>query len=88
MSCPLLASGTEMAATTVNPVDLQTRTDKVIAAKVARFPMILGWDVAGTTDQIGEGVDGWGVGERVAAPPHGPHGWLHGGRVRSWPHIE
>lgn len=56
-----------VAATSVNPVDLQTRSGKVIPAGSARFPMVLGWDVAGVIEQIGDGVDGWNAGDRVAA---------------------
>lgn len=69
---PLLSPRTrqvqvKVAAAAVNPVDLQTRDGKTIAAEIARFPMILGWDVAGTIVRIGDGVEGWQAGDRVAA---------------------
>jgi len=56
-----------VAAIAVNPVDLQTRAGSSIPAKDARFPMVLGWDAAGTIAAIGEGVRDWQVGDRVAA---------------------
>ena len=56
-----------VAAVAVNPVDLQTRSGLTIAVEDARFPMVLGWDVAGTVAAIGADVTGWQVGDRVAA---------------------
>jgi len=56
-----------VAAASVNPVDLTTRNGKNIPADVARFPIVLGWDAAGTVEHVGDGVTGWQVGDRVAA---------------------
>ncbi len=56
-----------VAAVAVNPVDLATRAGKIIPAEAARFPMIVGWDAAGTVEAVGEGVAHWQVGDRVAA---------------------
>lgn len=55
-------------ATTVNPVDLGTR-EGVFAdmAPHLTLPFVLGWDVAGVVDSVGDGVQGWDVGARVAA---------------------
>jgi NADPH:quinone reductase-like Zn-dependent oxidoreductase len=49
----------------VNPVDLTTRAGRTIPADHARFPMVLGWDAAGTVEAVGEGVD-LEPGDRVA----------------------
>jgi NADPH2:quinone reductase len=57
----------QVHAAAVNPVDLSTRAGLNISEADARFPMVLGWDVAGTIAQVGEGVEGWEVGDRVAA---------------------
>src|SRR3954452_18917553 len=57
----------EVAAAAVNPVDLSTRDGRNIPAADARFPMVIGWDAAGTVVAIGDGVEDWRVGERVAA---------------------
>jgi NADPH2:quinone reductase len=57
----------KVAATTVNPADLLTRSGKVLPSENAQFPMVLGWDAAGTIEQLGDGVEGWQVGDRVAA---------------------
>ena len=56
-----------VAAASVNPVDLTTRAGKNIRREDARFPVVLGWDAAGTVERTGDGVTGWRVGDRVAA---------------------
>jgi NADPH:quinone reductase-like Zn-dependent oxidoreductase len=56
----------DVAAVTVNPVDLTTRAGVAIPEKDARFPMVLGWDVAGTLLATGAAVTGLHVGDRVA----------------------
>ena len=56
----------DVAAVTVNPVDLTTRAGANIPEKDARFPMVLGWDVAGTVLATGAGVVALHVGDRVA----------------------
>jgi NADPH:quinone reductase-like Zn-dependent oxidoreductase len=56
-----------VAATAVNNVDLLTRAGYVLPPQAASFPMVLGWDLAGTIEATGEGVQGWRVGDRVAA---------------------
>jgi NADPH2:quinone reductase len=57
----------EVAAVAVNPVDLSTREGRNIPESDARFPMLLGWDVAGTVVATGAEVTGRQVGDRVAA---------------------
>lgn len=44
----------------VNPVDWKTRT-----RGGKDLPFVLGWDVAGTVEALGEGVGGVGVGDRL-----------------------
>jgi NADPH2:quinone reductase len=56
-----------VGAVSVNPVDLTTRAGKNIPGDAAQFPMVVGWDAAGTVEQVGDGVSGWQVGDRVAA---------------------
>src|SRR5437868_8031375 len=56
----------DVAAVTVNPGDLTTRAGVAIPEKDARFPMVLGWDVAGTVLATGAAVTGLHVGDRVA----------------------
>ena len=58
-----------VAAAGVNPVDLTTRAgkNKNIPLEQARFPMVLGWDVAGTVIAIGDDVSDVHEGARVAA---------------------
>ncbi len=56
----------DVAAVAVNPVDLTTRQGVAIPEKDARFPMVLGWDVAGTVLATGAAVTTLHVGDRVA----------------------
>ena len=67
----------KVAAIAVNAVDLQTRSGRAIPVAEARFPMVLGWDVAGTVVAVGADVTGWQVGDRAAAmvfQPKDQHG--------------
>lgn len=69
---PLAAPGAgqvqiRVVAAAVNPVDLSTRAGKNIPPESAHFPMVVGWDAAGTIARLGDGVVGWRVGDRVAA---------------------
>jgi NADPH2:quinone reductase len=57
----------QLAAAAVNPVDLTTREGRNIPADSAQFPMVLGWDVAGTVVAAGSSATGFHVGDRVAA---------------------
>ncbi|MVU77864.1 zinc-binding dehydrogenase [Nocardia sp. ET3-3] len=56
-----------VAAAGVNPVDLHTRSGGLAAAglMVARDVIGLGWDVAGTIDEIGSGVTEFAIGDEV-----------------------
>jgi NADPH:quinone reductase-like Zn-dependent oxidoreductase len=49
----------------VNPVDWKTREGKGVAGYMKDLPAILGWDVAGTVDALGPGVDAFRIGESV-----------------------
>ena len=53
-------------AAAVNPVDLATRAGftRQVTPDVA-FPLVLGWDVAGVVDAVGDGVSSVSVGDRV-----------------------
>ena len=57
----------QVAAAAINPVDLSTRAGKNIPESDARFPMVLGWDVAGLVTATGSGVSELKTGDRVAA---------------------
>ncbi|GAB2514397.1 NADP-dependent oxidoreductase [Nocardia heshunensis] len=56
-----------VAAAAVNPVDIHTRTGGLAQAglMVPRAVIGLGWDVAGTIDEIGPGVTDFAVGDGV-----------------------
>ncbi|WP_040809565.1 NADP-dependent oxidoreductase [Nocardia concava] len=56
-----------VAAAAVNPVDVHTRSGGLAQAglMVAREVIGLGWDVAGTIDEIGSGVADFAVGDQV-----------------------
>ncbi len=52
-------------ATSVNPADLHLRGGRLVIRKP--LPHILGADLAGEIAQLGDGVDGWQIGDRVCA---------------------
>ncbi len=54
----------DIAATSVNPIDLKLRSGKVPAA-TAEFPAVLHSDLAGTIIAVGEGVEHVQVGDEV-----------------------
>lgn len=49
----------------VNPIDLGVRAGGVLPNGPERFPMVLGWDGAGTVETVGTSVSGLSVGDRV-----------------------
>ncbi len=57
----------ELACTSVNPVDWKIREGMLGGLFPHAFPLILGWDAAGTVSDIGETATGLSVGERVYA---------------------
>lgn len=53
-------------AISINPVDVKTRKGGAFFAKLMEAPPpILGWDVAGTVVEVGEGVTQWKEGDRL-----------------------
>lgn len=57
----------KVAATSFNPVDAGIRGGYLAQVYEIGFPHIPGVDVAGTIAEIGEGVQGWNVGDAVVA---------------------
>ncbi len=57
----------KVAATSFNPVDAGIRGGYLAQVYTISFPHIPGVDVAGTIAEIGEGVQGWNVGDAVVA---------------------
>lgn len=57
----------QMQAASVNPIDYKTRNGLVKALLSYRMPLILGSDAAGIVSELGPGVAGFQVGDRVAA---------------------
>lgn len=54
-------------AASVNPIDWKTRRGGLFYGKGARFPLILGYDVAGEVEEIGPEVDRFQPGDPVYA---------------------
>jgi len=65
---PRLAHGEvliRVAAAGVNPIDLHEREGATKEWRPVKFPGVLGWDLAGTVVGLGDGVNGFAMGERV-----------------------
>jgi len=56
-----------VSASSVNPVDAGVRSGKILPDDPARFPMVLGWDAAGTVEALGPETHGFAPGDRVMA---------------------
>ncbi|MDC0657765.1 alcohol dehydrogenase catalytic domain-containing protein [Leisingera sp. SS27] len=54
-------------ASSVNPVDSGVRSGKILPGDPAHFPMLLGWDAAGTVEALGANTNGLAPGDRVMA---------------------
>lgn len=56
-------------ATSVNPIDWKLREGYLQQMLPWSFPIILGWDVAGIIEEVGDAVTDWKVGQAVFARP-------------------
>ena len=56
-----------VVAAGINPIDLKRRSGALKSFAPIHFPGILGYDVAGTVEKLGAGVQGWKVGDKVFA---------------------
>ena len=57
----------QIGATSINPIDWKMREGFLECIFEYEFPIVPGWDVAGTVAALGEGVEGFAVGDRVFA---------------------
>ncbi|MDL2410663.1 NADP-dependent oxidoreductase [Rhizobium calliandrae] len=57
----------KIEASAVNPFDLILRQGFMAQYIPLQLPAVLGGDAAGTVAELGEGVDGWTIGDRVVA---------------------
>lgn len=55
----------KVASTSVNPIDYKLRDGSLKERMPLQFPYILGRDVAGTVEAVGDGVTQWKKGDRV-----------------------
>jgi NADPH:quinone reductase-like Zn-dependent oxidoreductase len=55
----------QVRAGSVNGFDLSVASGRLVGMMEHRFPVVLGKDFAGTVDALGDGVDGFEVGDRV-----------------------
>ncbi len=55
----------KVASTSVNPIDYKLREGALKEQMPLQFPAILGRDVAGTVETVGDGVTQWKPGDRV-----------------------
>src|SRR5579863_6217173 len=56
-----------VAAAGVNPVDALERSGETKAWRPVQFPGVLGWDLSGTVEKLGTGVEGFSIGGQVLA---------------------
>lgn len=56
-------------ATSINPIDWKLRQGYLQQKYPWEFPIILGWDVAGVIEEVGEDVTQWKIGDQVFARP-------------------
>lgn len=59
----------KVKATSINPIDWKLREGYLQQKYPWDFPIILGWDVAGVIETVGEDVTKWQVGDKVFARP-------------------
>ncbi|MRG85914.1 NADP-dependent oxidoreductase [Salinibacillus xinjiangensis] len=59
----------EVHATSVNPIDWKLREGYLQEMLPFEFPIILGWDVAGTITEVGKNVTEYKAGDRVFSRP-------------------
>lgn len=52
-------------AASLNPLDAKLRAGALRRVMPLRFPAVLGFDLAGVVEQVGDGVTGWLPGDRV-----------------------
>ncbi|KRL02395.1 NADP-dependent oxidoreductase [Liquorilactobacillus capillatus] len=59
----------EVAATSVNPIDWKARLGMLKKMFAWTFPVVLGWDLAGTIVEVGKDVTSFKIGDQVFARP-------------------
>lgn len=59
----------QVKATSINPIDWKLREGYLQSMFDWTFPIVLGWDLAGTITEIGTAVTDWQVGDEVFARP-------------------
>src|SRR5579862_4193433 len=67
---PVCQSGdvlVRVAAAGVNPVDALERSGGTKEWRPVQFPGVLGWDLSGTVEKLGSGVEGFSIGDQVLA---------------------
>lgn len=59
--------GVRIAAAGISPIDTMERAGLTKDFRPVTFPAVLGWDLAGTVAELGSGVTGFSVGDKVFA---------------------
>jgi NADPH:quinone reductase-like Zn-dependent oxidoreductase len=67
----------KVEASSVNPIDWKRGSGRYRAVMPTRFPLVPGYDLAGTVAGVGPGVEGFVVGDRVHARVSDPRGGAH-----------
>jgi NADPH:quinone reductase-like Zn-dependent oxidoreductase len=64
-------------AASLNPLDVKLRAGDVWPFLRLRFPAVLGFDVAGEIEAVGQGVTGWSPGDRIYGRTDAKTGGTH-----------
>ena len=63
----------QIKATSVNPIDWKVRRGYMKSQSSWKFPVVLGWDLAGVITKVGANVHDFQIGDEVFARPDGPY---------------
>lgn len=74
-------------ASSVNPIDWKTRNGSLRFILGSRFPKVLGYDVAGIIEKVGDQAQDWKRGDRVSARLDQRHGGAYAEFAKCGAHV-
>ncbi len=79
--------GVRMAGASINPIDWKLRSGALTAWMPLALPAVLGRDASGVVVAVGEGVDGFKVGQRVLGLVNGAYAELVVDATEAWAEL-